>query len=116
MALTIKVIDTTLESGGQKMIRGSILLDSSYPTGGETMDVSNWLKSGGSPTILLDGGSGAYVLRHNQGTSAAGKVQAFYVTQNAINGAVENTVLVEVASTADLSAVNASFVAVGPAY
>ena len=69
MALTIKVIDTTLESGGQKMIRGSILLDSSYPTGGETMDVSNWLKSGGSPTILLDGGSGAYVLRHNQGTS-----------------------------------------------
>jgi len=116
MALTVKVIDSTLESGGQKTIRGSILFDSSYPAAGETMDLSSYLKSGGSPTVIVDSGSGAYVLRHNQGTAAAGKVQAFYVAMNAQNGAHLNASLVEVAATTDLSAVNASFIAMGPAY
>lgn len=107
---------STLLPGGERMVSGSLTMSSSYPAGtGDTMDLSNVLKAGGSPTVTIGGAAGV-VLVHNQGAANVGVVKAYYATQNAINGAVENTTLVEVTNAVDLSAINATFIAVGPAY
>jgi len=117
MALIVRVIDGSPMPGGQRMIRGSILLDSSYPTGGEYMNIANGallgmdaLKASGSPTVVV-GAAPGYVLVHDQGTAANGKVKAYYATNAIINAA-----LGEVVNGTSLSTINAAFYAIGPAY
>jgi|19_taG_2_1085344.scaffolds.fasta_scaffold00455_9 hypothetical protein len=111
MALTVAVITEALLPGGAKILRGTFTLDSNYVTGGETMDLSDYLKSSVVPTVIC-GNDGGYVLEHDQGTAAAGKVIAYY---NDVNAST-NAALVAVAQNADLSAINSTFVAVGQAY
>lgn len=113
MAVTVSVIDSSLVSAGQRQIRGSLTMDSSYATGGEVMDVSTYFA--GSPTVVI-GGADGYMLEHNQGTAAAGKVLARYSSVNSKNGANETLALVQVADGTDLSAVNTTFLAMGQSF
>lgn len=111
MAVTIKVLTSTPLPGGQRMAHGSMLFDSSYPTGGETMNIESLgFKGGGDPTVLVQPSTG-YVFMHNQGTAAAGKVKAYYTTNVHANAA-----LVEVVNTTNINTINTTWLAIGPAF
>ena len=90
---------------GLKLIRGTLAMDSSYPTDGETVDFSSYFPGG---TILFFScdpvSAGGYVLGHNYGTAAAGKVLAYYSDYDA----VADGALIQVANTTNLSAITAA--------
>ena len=100
---------------GTKTIAGTLTLSDNYYTSGDVLNLANYLKSAGSPVVVIAGADG-YMLEHNDGTAAAGKVVARYSSVNTKNGANEAIALVEVAVNTDLSAVNAKFIATGLAY
>jgi len=110
-----KIIKSTVLPGGEKMLRGTLLVSNNYYTGGAGMNVANDLKATGSPTVAVFPADG-YIFEHDQGTASAGKLQAFYSILNGLNGANFNTSLKEVIANTDLSAVNAIFIAIGQAY
>lgn len=111
-----RIDGSSLLGTGEKMIRGTFLMSSTYATGGDTLDLSNHLKASGYPTVTCDGGAG-YVAQHNKGTAAAGKVLLYQnvLNTNTMNGVDLNTPLYQVHSGADLSAINVGFYAIGPA-
>ncbi len=96
---------------GEKMIRGTFKMASSYAIGGDALNLSNYLKTGGYPTVLVDSANG-FTLRHNSGTAAAGVIKAQASGVNVGNV----TSMVEPLATTDLSSINTSFIAIGPAY
>jgi hypothetical protein len=103
MAVTIDVTSGCELGSGERMIRGSITFDSSYPTGGETVDLSTYLS--GSPTVIVNG-LGGYVAQHDGGTAAAGKVLLYEAGADA-------AALDEFGNAADASAIVCPFVAIG---
>jgi len=111
MAVKIYVTNEGPTMAGEKIIHGKLNLQT-YETNGDPVNLSNFFKSSTSPFVCLTGGTGGYVLDHNQGTAAAGKVLAYYTsTKNGAAGALD-----EVANATDLSAVNVSFFAIGQPY
>jgi hypothetical protein len=88
-----------------KILTGTFDFDSSYPTGGEDFDVSNYF-SKGVRKVLFSPKSG-YVFEYDKDNK---KIKAFYADYDAsADGA-----LIEVADTADLSGVtDVDFVAIG---
>ena len=103
MAVTISVSSACELGNGERLIRGTITFDSSYPTGGETVDLSTYLS--GSPTVILNG-SGGYVAQHDQGTAAAGKVLLYEAGADA-------AALDEFGNAGDASAIVCPFIAQG---
>lgn len=90
--------------GGFKMVIGTIAMDSSYPTGGETLDLSEYFPGDSIYSLSSELSSGAgYILGHDGGTATAGKIEAWWADYDAgADGA-----LIEVANTTDLSALTA---------
>lgn len=106
MAATV-TLENTVEIGGSvKLYSGTIALDASYPTGGETIDVSGNERF---DTLITSSTSG-YVFSF---VPSSQKLLA-YVTKDPGDAGGANVVLQQVADTTDLSAVTAiPFIAIG---
>ena len=111
MAVTISSVVETPLPGGQKMIHGLVTFDSSYPTGGETFDLSSYfLSTATSATFtVVPGGDDGYVCQHDRGTVSAGKLLLYEAGADA-------AALDEVGNASDMSSVICPFIAIGPAY
>lgn len=107
MAVVIAVDSQTPMGAGHKLIRGTLAF-STYTAGGEALNLSNYLKSTGYPTIMIEGGE--YGFRHNKDAAANGKVLVF--EKDYTNGS--NT-FKQVANGATITQ-NVGFLAFGPAY
>jgi hypothetical protein len=91
--------------GGVKLLLGTLAMDSSYPTNGETVDLSSYFPGGSILFFAAEPtSSGAYVLAHDGGTATAGKIEAYYCDYDA----VADGALIEVANTTDLSGITAA--------
>ena len=108
MAITISVTQSTNLPGGFRLISGTVTFDDSYPTGGETMDLSSYLLSTSSPTVIINGDDG-YVIQHDRGTAAAGKLIAYGT------GSANKAALTQQDATTNLSTVICPFTAIGQA-
>ena len=84
-------------------IIGVLTMDNSYPTGGETLDLSEYFS--GTPVVDVCSRNALYGVYHNGGTAAAGKVLAWLLADGS-----------EAGSTSDLSTVTAGLRATGPGY
>ena len=93
---------------GVKLVLGTLAMDSSYPTDGEAVDLSDSFE-GGVIHLLFGFGSG-YIFDHDGGTPTAGKIKAWWFDYDAgADGAA-----IEVANTTDLSGITAApFIAFG---
>jgi hypothetical protein len=92
---------------GSTMVMGTFTMSSSYATNGDTLNLSNVLKSAGSPMVLINP-TNTVTMRHNAGTASAGKVLAYVQDINGAEG--------EVANATDLSSINVTFIAIGADY
>ena len=108
------VTKKTVLPGGELMIRGLATMSSSYAAGGDALNLSNYLTSTTAPTVVPCSADG-YVVEHNQGTAAAGKLMAYFNVLNSdtMNGVAQNTALYQVQTGKSLAAVNVVFVAIG---
>ena len=109
MAAVLTVSREQVLATGVKHIYGTLAMDSSYPTGGETLDLSDYF-SNDLLFVEISGPREGYILEHDGGTISAGKIMArYYDYDAAADGAA-----IEVAATTDLSAItDAMFFAVG---
>ncbi len=111
MALVLRInqksdIGGPAAQGGDRLaiMVGEIDFDSSYPTGGEALDLSGWIKS---LLFIQFESMGGYVFRYDHTNS---KVMAYWGD----NDNAAHAVLAEVTDTTDLSAlVGVKFLAVG---
>jgi hypothetical protein len=97
---------------GARAIAGTLVMDGSYATSGDTMNLANYFHNASTPTVVISAADG-YMLEHNHGTANAGTVIARYSSVNTKNGANETIALVEVTATTNLATVNTTFVAFG---
>lgn len=110
MAVVHKIQSETPLPGGEKMIRGTMTIAAyNMDTGsGVPCNLANFLHTSGYPTVVIT--SEKYNLQHDKGTAAAGRVVAYEKmynnTANAFSQVTNNVTL----------SVNASFIAIGPAY
>lgn len=113
----IYVSKTTVLPGGEKLVRGKANPTSSYAAGGEGLNLSNFLLSTGSPTVVCSGADG-YVCEHDQGTATAGKLVMYQnlLNTDTVNGVAANTALYQCHTGLDVSGVNVVFCAIGKAY
>ena len=103
MAATVTVQHTLDLGGTQKLYAGTIALDSSYPTGGEALDVSG----NESFDVLIASSTSGYVFSF----AASSQKLLAYVGDN---DAASDGPLAQVANTTDLSALTAiPFIAIG---
>lgn len=86
-----------------------------YLTDGVQMNLQNYLDDAGYPVVICSN-PGGYVLEHNKGTAAAGKVLAYYSYLNGKNGIDQNATLFQVTNGTNLAATQFSFIAKGKAY
>jgi hypothetical protein len=93
---------------GEKLIRGTFIMSDSYATGGDGLNLANYLKTAGSPTVVVSSANG-YCFQHDTGTASAGKIKAYYSGVNGLN-------VLEVLSARNLVTVNVPFFAIGPAF
>lgn len=107
MGLTTTVKGSGHWTSGEVYVHGTVTFDNLYVTGGETLDLSSYILSTDSPTVLLNGDDG-YVARHDRGTAAAGTVLLYYDIASSTNAASA-----QVAVNTDVSAVICPFVAIG---
>jgi hypothetical protein len=106
MALSVSLTGDWMTSvGNRRQTHGTITLDSSYATGGETLAAAD-VGLGVLDSLQLNQGEDGYVFHWDKSN---GKVMAFYGD----NDAGADGVLAQVASTVDLSAVVIEFVATG---
>ena len=117
MPCVISIRNTSLLPGGIKQVSGCATMNAGYVSGGDNLDLSNYLKASKVPLVAITSESG-YVLEHDQGNAASGRVKAFQnIFNTAIwNGVAANVPLYEVHTGKDMSAVNFSFIAKGQAY
>jgi hypothetical protein len=114
MSVVIDVDFQTPQGGGTKMIAGTGNIGV-YLTGGAPMNLSNYLLSTGSPIVTATPTDG-YILKHDFGTAAAGKLKVYQQVLNAKNGIDQNIPMIEVTNATDLSAVKFGFIAMGQPY
>lgn len=94
------------DGSGELTLRGTVTFDSSYAgSGGETVDLSTYLASTSSPTVIF-GGDDGYVIQHNRGTAAAGKA-VVYKSAGSVAAMTEATAAIS------LSDVISPFIALG---
>lgn len=105
MALSVSVNRTDSVGRYTKYVTGTITFDSSYPTGGEPLSVSNIKLSSKVEFIQVSPADG-YVFEYDYSN---GKVIAYDTTSDATAPAPGK----EVANTTDLSAVVCNFIAFG---
>lgn len=107
------VIEEIPLSGGQKMLTGKLNMSTSYAAAGDALNLSNYLKSASSPTVIVGGEQNAsniaVLCSHDSGTAAAGKIRIY------LGGTAEDE-FEEANATLDFSGVNIPFVAVGQAF
>jgi len=103
MALTISITSVDDKNNGDVEISGTVTFDSSYPTGGEVFDISDYISAIKSANFSGDDG---YVIQHNRGTPAAGVLLAYEAGADA-------AALDEVADTTDLSSLISYFAVIG---
>lgn len=90
---------------GNLLVTGTLAMDSSYPTGGETLDVSSYFGGGNLYFVAISPGtSGGYILASDGGTTSAQKIKAYYCDYDA----VADGALIQVANATDLSAITAA--------
>ncbi|MEE9366915.1 MAG: hypothetical protein V3W44_09535 [Dehalococcoidales bacterium] len=106
MAATVANVKVLWSVGGGLAISGRATLSATYLTGGETLDLSSYFQ--GSPLVIPTGDDG-YVIEHDRGNAAAGKLLARFANGGAAAGAA----LIELTNAVDTSAVICSFIAVG---
>lgn len=119
MAITITKVSFTADSAFARDPRElaelvvDVAFDDSYPTGGETFNVSTWLSSVYSVTHVpsdaaAEGLAGARVYAHDKGTAAAGLLLVYL--EDAVSG-----IYGEETAAADLSSLTAvRFKVLGP--
>jgi hypothetical protein len=76
MAMTVSNVVVSALPGGRVLVAGNATGDTSYATGGETMDLSSYLLTGSTPIIVLCGDDG-YVPQSDRGTAAANLVLVY---------------------------------------
>ena len=113
MTVVHYITKQTVLPGGERLIRGIFNLADSYTAGGDPVNLSNYFKSTGSPTVVCASADG-YAVEHNQGTAASGTLLAYHnaLVVNGV-GAASNAALVQVHSAANLVLVNVAFFAFG---
>lgn len=105
---TFTLATSTPLPNGDVMITGYVTLSNDYATGGDTLDLSSYIKSSATSadfTCCVSSSKTGNPLGHDQGTAAAGKVLAFEVANGAQMAASSNT-----------QTFIGQVVAVGPAY
>lgn len=108
MGLTISITNRGFFPSGEAYVRGTATFDSAYATGGETLNLSSYMKGAGSPTVLcgLDDG---YLGVHDRGTATAGKIKLY-------RAGSANAVLAECTVNTNAAAVVIGFLAIGDAH
>ena len=112
---TIYVTSSSPQPGGYKQVSGKINMSANYYTGGDQVDFSNHFNSGSYPHVICNPASG-YVFEHDEGTTSAGKILAYFTVLNTSNVANANRALTQVTANTSLSSINVKFFATGPAY
>ncbi len=117
MPCVIVVRTDQLGPGGLREITGCATMNAGYVSGGDNFDLSNYFKLSTVPTVVAVAASG-YLLEHNQGTAASGRIKAYQNVRNTntMNGIDGNAALYECHTGLDLSSVNFVFIAKGQAY
>lgn len=96
---------------GDRIVRGTATLSTSYAGGGDLLNLANDFKGTGNPTVLVTSSNG-YAIEHNKGTANAGKLKVMVSAVNA--AAPANTpLLYEVNASTDLSALNVGLIIMG---
>lgn len=105
MAAAFTHVATRDLGNGMKLVQGTLAMDSSYPTNGETVDLSSYFPGGSILFFMADTvSSKGFLLGHDYGTATAGKVKAYYLDYDAVaDGAA-----IEVANTTDISTITAA--------
>ena len=102
MAATLTVQKVVLLQGNVEVI-GTCVLDDSYATDGEVLDLSGYIS--GTPNVIINALSSTYLYRHNGGTAAGGKIIALVLADGTQAG-----------SSSNLSSITANVRAFGSAY
>jgi len=109
-AAVMNVLAENLKGNGEKEIRGKVTFATYDQAANPLMNMSNYLKSDGVPTVEIAPSASGYIFAHNQGTASAGTVAALFVGN--INASVGG--LSQVTNATALGA-TVNFVACGPA-
>ena len=109
MAVTLSSVSCSHLPGGEVIVRGLATLDGAYANGGEVMDLSSYILSSSSPTVLV-GDDDGHQCTHSRGTAAAGKILAYNEA-----AAANATALAAVATNTNMAAVVVHFIAIGQA-
>jgi hypothetical protein len=117
MAVTLNVVLESELPSGVKLIVGKGTLGNNYYTGGDLINFSNHFKAATYPVVTVSGADG-YILEHDAGTAAAGKILAYYPKFDILaNTQDQNAVpLHQVIANANLSTVTFNFIAAGQPY
>ncbi len=104
MAAAFTLVKSRDLGNGNKMVIGTLAFDDSYPTNGETVDLSSYFPGGTIDFVAADPVSaGGYVVGHDYGTAAAGKFKVFTGDYDP----AADSPLVECDNTANLAALTA---------
>lgn len=98
MALTVSVVGCNAPQGGGARYDLSVTFDSSYPTNGETFDISSYLSALSSIQIQPQGLG--YKIQHDGGSVSAGKLKVYG------SAATNQAVGLEVANATNLAALS----------
>jgi hypothetical protein len=109
MAISIR-IDVVENLGNSKFVTGTIVWDSSYPTGGESVTINDSTYDVTLERIAhMNANGGGYVY----GWDAANQKLKVYRQKDPANAGGADIPLPEVANTTDLSSLTSAFSAVG---
>lgn len=111
--VVIGVDEQTPLGSGLKMVRGTIKMSTSYATGGDALNLVNYLYNSAVPFVTFTGGDNVastefYVPAHDGGTVESGKVRLI-----AGSAAAGETKLLECNAAKDASSINVGFIAIG---
>ena len=102
MAATFTLTGAQATGNGLMMVVGTFVLDNSYATGGEVLDLSTYFVSTTTPVIIPHAISATYGYRSDQGTASGNKIVAYVLADGT-----------EAGSSSNLSAVVGNVVAYG---
>jgi hypothetical protein len=108
MACVIKVDAECALPNGEKLVRGTLKMSTSYPAGGDPINLANYFTNARVPTVVVASCNG-YCLQWVGSDAYTGNIKASMGGINGIN-------CFEAIATTSLNCINTGFYAIGPAY
>lgn len=114
--LNFTVLSQNILPGGRVMLECVGYFPSNYQTGGCPANLANYILSSDYPSVIVgmgDGGADGAVFSCARNTATNIKIKGYVAPAYTTNASFANYKLAECAATADYSACNVSFIAIG---